>query len=306
MVAHVWAQQSQATGRGSNFYFEGPTIYSYGRHFPIAKVVINAKGESAVLFTNRKYSISTSRHISYARNALLSTQKILWVPNPEGSARDVQESYAADRDDAVKSAALSPVRFRQKWLDRAQQAVDHANDYAQFYALEWRLAMPALSPEYIAEAQAVNKALKATKKARHAEVKARYEERARVNAMEGAERVAMWLRSEDVYLHNGDVPPDMGTLLRVKGNTVETSRGAKAPLSDVRRVADLYARVVAANSLPWEPGDYAHDDRKLGHFRLDAIDAEGNVTAGCHTIRRATVEALLASLEITMLRRADK
>lgn len=24
-LAHVWAQQSQPEGRGSNFYFEGPT-----------------------------------------------------------------------------------------------------------------------------------------------------------------------------------------------------------------------------------------------------------------------------------------
>ena len=53
MVAHVWAQQTQAHGRnaGNTFYFEGPTIYSYGEHFPIATFVTTPKG--AQVLTSR-------------------------------------------------------------------------------------------------------------------------------------------------------------------------------------------------------------------------------------------------------------
>lgn len=38
MVAHVWAQQNQPHGRSGNgqFFFDGPTIYSYRRSYPIA------------------------------------------------------------------------------------------------------------------------------------------------------------------------------------------------------------------------------------------------------------------------------
>ena len=32
MVAHLWANESQESANGSNFYFEGQSIYSYGHH----------------------------------------------------------------------------------------------------------------------------------------------------------------------------------------------------------------------------------------------------------------------------------
>jgi len=66
-VAHIWAAQSQTEGRnaGGNFYFEGATIYSYGRHFPIATIEGND-----VLFTMRSYSNTTAKHISKAGRAI--------------------------------------------------------------------------------------------------------------------------------------------------------------------------------------------------------------------------------------------
>lgn len=69
MVAHVWAQQSHSEGRSNNgnFYFHGDTIYSYGRHFPIARF---STDKSVVWFTSRGYSVSTSGHIRYTQDAL--------------------------------------------------------------------------------------------------------------------------------------------------------------------------------------------------------------------------------------------
>lgn len=31
MVAHLWANEKQESANGSNFYFEGESIYSYGQ-----------------------------------------------------------------------------------------------------------------------------------------------------------------------------------------------------------------------------------------------------------------------------------
>lgn len=45
-------------------YFEGPTIFSYGSHFPIATHVTNARGERAVIFTRETYSVTTQKHMS--------------------------------------------------------------------------------------------------------------------------------------------------------------------------------------------------------------------------------------------------
>lgn len=62
--AHVWASQSQESGRGSkgSVYFEGGALYSYGSHFLTGFIL----GETVFLNAD-SYSVSTSRHQSAAR-----------------------------------------------------------------------------------------------------------------------------------------------------------------------------------------------------------------------------------------------
>lgn len=38
-VAHAWAGQQKESARGSHFFFNGPSIYSYGAHFEIARII---------------------------------------------------------------------------------------------------------------------------------------------------------------------------------------------------------------------------------------------------------------------------
>lgn len=71
MVAHLWAHQSQDSARnGSNFYFEGKNIYSYGAHFRCASVETNQQGQKAYLVTTRNYSNTTRKHMGLVRNAI--------------------------------------------------------------------------------------------------------------------------------------------------------------------------------------------------------------------------------------------
>jgi hypothetical protein len=81
MVAHVWAQQNQPYGRNAKatVYFDGPTIYSYGNHFPMASF---AKPD-VVLVTTDRASVTTSSHISAVRGALrnVSGRRIYDVAN---------------------------------------------------------------------------------------------------------------------------------------------------------------------------------------------------------------------------------
>lgn len=35
MVAHLWANEKKESGKGSNLFFEGRSIYSYGYHFEV-------------------------------------------------------------------------------------------------------------------------------------------------------------------------------------------------------------------------------------------------------------------------------
>jgi len=73
-VAHLFNAQTQetATTPNRNFYFSGKTIYSYGSHFCIAKFV----DYNTLLFTERGYSNTTSKHISITRSATSNRDKI--------------------------------------------------------------------------------------------------------------------------------------------------------------------------------------------------------------------------------------
>lgn len=63
-ITHLWAHQSQEEARCRNGFFEGEIIYSYGRHFPIARIYTDKKGNKTAFFTTRSYSSTTSGHIS--------------------------------------------------------------------------------------------------------------------------------------------------------------------------------------------------------------------------------------------------
>lgn len=64
MIAHLWANEQQGSAKGSNFFFEGDSIYSYGRHFEAGRIVWNKRGERAYLVNTSRYSVTTGKHMS--------------------------------------------------------------------------------------------------------------------------------------------------------------------------------------------------------------------------------------------------
>lgn len=79
MVAHLWANEQKESAKGSHFYFEGTSIYSWGQHFEVGRIVKNKRGERAYLINEEKRSISTSCHQSYVLNAIPYGAKIFSV-----------------------------------------------------------------------------------------------------------------------------------------------------------------------------------------------------------------------------------
>ena len=79
MVAHLWANEKRESANGSNFYFEGESIYSYGRHFEVGRIVRNKRGEKAYLINDTYYSSTTSKHQYYVREAIPTGSKVFYV-----------------------------------------------------------------------------------------------------------------------------------------------------------------------------------------------------------------------------------
>lgn len=77
--------QGQQNGKTGNMFIEGDTIYSYGRHFPIATRL----KEGVYFVTTRRYSPTTQRHTAHVRLALKGAT-LLYVSNPREPDREAQ------------------------------------------------------------------------------------------------------------------------------------------------------------------------------------------------------------------------
>src|SRR6267378_6539904 len=100
-IPHLWAHKVQESARNAqgNLYFGGDTIYSYGSHFPIARHVVDnptkKNPKSAILFTTRSYSVTTSGHISAVRSAIPKDVPVFHVYNPALSPRESLACYVS-------------------------------------------------------------------------------------------------------------------------------------------------------------------------------------------------------------------
>lgn len=98
-VSHEWAKQfaggidSDRHGRAGNVYFEGATIYSYGSHFPIARILRvpserqrkrDPDAIPVVLFNSDDWSPSTAQHKTIVRCALPAV-RIVELPMGSGT-----------------------------------------------------------------------------------------------------------------------------------------------------------------------------------------------------------------------------
>lgn len=291
MVAHLWAHRSQSEARnaGGSLYFRDSTIYSYGSHFPIARHVAGV-----VLLTTDRYRITTAKH----QNTVTSACRHL----PSFSVADVMacngKQHAANFADYQERAAsmlASAGRARKahsiEWQFRAaRELMTEANAYAEHFGLSERIDIPDTGA-----LQAKAKELAA------GEAEQRKAERAARMAKEKAQRaeyrqaIAEWQRGARSRLPwNRPSTFDRGAFLRLRGDTVETSQGAKVPADDARRAWPMIARCKAHGEEYRANGHII----RLGHFRLDKVAANGDVTAGCHFIKFAECERIAGELGV--------
>lgn len=102
-VAHLWAHKAQDSARDSsgNFFFTGPTLYSYGSHFAIAHILSDECGPGLagrVLWNDATYSNTTAKMQSIARQALTRQQwaDALHMPGTIGMGRNT-DPHAIER-----------------------------------------------------------------------------------------------------------------------------------------------------------------------------------------------------------------
>lgn len=283
-VAHYWANGFQSEGRAGNMFFEGARIYSYGRHFCIARMLPN----DAVAFTTRDYSVNTMRHKSEVRSAIRQ-QRIVYCHDPADSARQ-NMAYARH---AIRDALLASERprIRQTTRDahkaRALALADNANAYLGALPEEERQGQEPINTGALENVRAeLERAEEAAREIADEQRRARHGDL--------LESLEQWRRHE-VYVRTGlyELPPALR--LSQGGSEVETSHGARIPVTDARKLWALIqrAREGRRDFTPGEPVP-------VGAYRLTKIRADGSIVVGCHDIAFAEIERIAVALDETL------
>lgn len=154
-LAHefFYAQQG-ATGSASNMFYNNDVIYSYGHHFPMCKKIRNKGGETiAYLFTSKGYSVSTSAHLSYTRQAIPSIVPCFEVPKVDISqamkiTRFNRESHQENlkyflqlAENAFERSAKPRIRESTKLdcINSTNAALKRFKEYSQFFKIKLQL-----------------------------------------------------------------------------------------------------------------------------------------------------------------------
>lgn len=146
-VAINWMAQTGKAWHGFNMFYEQDEgiIYSYGRHFPIARHTRTDQGEAIVLFTTAEWSVSTAKHKTIVQRAILrrntilkdvSVTQVFYVPNIgiQHATDRTQNAYSyRERIEAALKRADRAKVYTQLHLDSAEGLRIEGNKYLEAF-----------------------------------------------------------------------------------------------------------------------------------------------------------------------------
>ena len=280
-VAHYWANQVQdeLSNANGSFYYDGCTIYSYGSHFPIAseRDDVQYLGNNIILFTTHGYSNTTAKHMNHVHRAIDNQKKIFYVDDVlavEGQDHlNNFNEYKTRFTDKLKESVRSR-KYKAMLFDDALCIARDANQYAQLFNL-------AIEPIDIEKynLDEIKETLKQEKieRAKQAKIKAAQ------LLIDNAEKIAQWKAGERGYYNSLYGLPCM---LRInkEDDTIETSQGANVPIKDAKLLL-IYIRMYLNDQVEFE-------HKRVGHYTLNKIANNGDVTIGCHFIKHAELQEI--------------
>lgn len=296
-VCHAFAHGLEGPMRNStgSVFRDGEYIYSYGRHFPMARRMVRPGGRVVFLVTTDRYSVTTSKQQTYLARAIPMDIDQFHVP-----VLDIERWLSGtEKDEAVRlNHAANYDSYRERVnnaLGSASRATKHGETYyrmalriaekARAYCQEFEYEPP--DPITIPNEDGIREHLERQQLIEEKLERERQERRLKENE----ENIAKWRRGERASLPFG-LPP----LLRTDGETVYTSWHASFPVSHARRAWRVISMVIRRGR------GWVHNENDktihLGHFAVDYIKEDGTVKAGCHIVAGEEVIRLARDLEL--------
>lgn len=298
-VAHAWAHQTGKARNGKRLYYNGVSLISYST--TVARLVtlpakVRPSGEPIAFFSVNTHSMSTRRHMGYARDA---TSHLIQFTVEDVAARH-KTQHVANRNRMIREAKAMVDKSKRRrsqsrrdWdLREARDWLRMANDYASFFLPRHKRLTLVDLDKALANVDA------AIRRAEKAEAKAQAEYRAKL-AEKMRETRDAWLAGEDTYFHGRDEKGN--AYARVVGDVLETSLGVKVPLGEAVK-AFQFVKAVKTSGKPWHSNGHKV---RVGDFYVNEIDERGNMRAGCHSFLWDEIERVAATIGADTLPASD-
>jgi len=291
-LAHNWANQVKPHGKGSNFFYEGIHLYSYGHHFEAGRIVKTEKGNTIVLINGENYSPSTQRHLSYAWQASNHMEQFAFPLHNSSYSIIVRDELT--KDDFTRAF----IRFGNIVIDSCKKA-SRSRKYGDLHLNDAKKAVEDWN-KLKAYFPSLTKGMKKLKLPSDIQIKKlndkdkleRKLERERQKERE-KEDSYKWLNYERNYMSRVSqtllrqrmikekVHPDYIANRRFV-DEVETSHGARVPLDQAKRFYGVIKR--------FKDNPNACKERlKVGNFHLSNLTPNG-AHIGCHFIAWSEME----------------
>lgn len=303
-VAHYFANNVQAEGSASNFFFERDRLYSYGKHFCIARRLPSGK----VAFTTRTHSVSTAKHLSYARQALRG-QDMVYCNDPDNTARanrDACEQAIMQALDDASTTRRIRIDTREGFRIKALNLAENFNLYLEALPDDERANVQGFNVDEFATMREARDAQRAREEADRATEQVRRAEsqrKALADWLAGGPNhggmhalpVALRLHKSKGTHHTGGLLPDAGS---VDADVIQTSHGAEVPLREALRLW-TFLQDVRAGRMSCDAA--LRMVRRVGVYNVTAVYPDASMRIGCHEISWeafADMAARLAALGI--------
>lgn len=276
-VIHLWANQSQSDARCGNVFFQGKSIYSYGTHYELGRMVVY-KGKTVAMINTQGYSVTTSKHISRAFSAVTHLINL----GTTGDLSDVRGALVEKQGSLLESlfghfSRLS-FRYSSAWGKYDQENVTKFNKLCT--TLGHKELVLDLNPEFIQlynehmqrRVDRANELQSPEALAKKEKQRARKEELFKIKIQD---EINAWKSGGPLTDNVRAVRPQLIRIMTRIDNgeqDVQTSLGATVPFRE--------AKVLLTRLLNNENVDKGY---KIGSFHLGSC-VDGIVKIGCHTL----------------------
>jgi len=294
-LSHIWANQTQSHGKGSNMFFEHDTIYSYGYHFKIAQHVTNKDGQKCIFLNSRSYSNSTNKQQSLVWRAIpqnVQFYRVVSFINNNGFEKLTHKenlTHYINEAEKLQQLTIKANKLKMGYLNQLDSQIDIFNKYVLFFDLQdleqfTSESLHGLSLKeryetltrwvtmYTNSEELIKWQIKDKEKQRQAEIKAKEEAKEKIELFRQ-------FKISSIYANIGHY------LLRFNKETdnIETSGGVKIS-KDL--FLSAYQRLINNELLRGQ-----HVDR----YTFNGVDGD-IVSVGCHKIPMTEINSIVAVL----------